>query len=75
MAGHHDQGCHGAVPAGHGDPAQQVVGQERYATLARRPGASGRALRLLELEGDRGRGVDEQLEPQDLERQEWLPKP
>ena len=68
---HHDQRGDRAEAAGADDPAEQLVGQQRDAALARRP-AHQVGFGLLELERDRGRQVDEQLEPQDLERQQRL---
>ncbi len=67
VAEHDDEGGDRREPARAGHPGQDLVGQEGALGVARRP-AHQVGLRGLALEGDRGREVDEQLHPQDLER-------
>ena len=57
--------------AGDRDPSKKAAGQQRLALPSWRPAHEVR-LSLLQLEGDRGGQVDEQLHPEDLDRQERL---
>ena len=60
--------------AGAGDPREQLARQQGTAGWPRRPGHDVRLGRLA-FEGDRGGQVDEQLQPEDLDRQEGLTEP